>query len=185
MMRKIKQYMSEAVVWFLLKYYHPKCHRSIDTLPIYYWQKIHENGNLSYLMISKTIHIEVKEPRFIQKYLLSIVWRKMYDEMISRFGFSEEFLEVFRKEKEITIMKANMIIKNDMTKKTFIEIAEIELDGLMEQIDRFSGNITFDESIAMLSSHIGFRLNPYECTTAEYFGHMKAAKRNSKKSIQA
>ena len=181
-MRKIKEHISLAFLWLLVKFNNLKLYQSIDTLPIYYWHKIHESGNPAFLIIAENIHIERQMPGFFKMHILSHAWAKIYDEMIGRFGFSEEFLEVFRKEKEIAIMKGQMIISGDMTKKTFIEIAEIELGTIRANIDKFSGKVTFEEAKAFVESRMGFRINPFECSVAEYYGYLMTMKKMQKKT---
>lgn len=181
-MKKLKENIRAAFDWLLIKVYNLKTYQSIDTLPIFYWQKIHEGGNLSYLLRADSIHIQRKKPNFVKNYILIRIWIEIYDEMIARFGFSDEFLDLYRKDKEITILKAEMVISNDKTKQAFIKIAEIELDGIRENIDKFSGKITFDEAKGFMESQMGFRINPYECTVAEYYGYMMTMKKLNKKA---
>lgn len=120
---------------------------------------------------------------------MGLKWKTIYEECIERFGFSEEFLELHRKEKEIATMQAEMILSNDPTRELLITVEMREYESMKKQMEIYSGKVSFEEAKATLETELSIpRINPYECTVAEYYGYLKllrdkvkAKKQNNKK----
>ena len=108
----------------------------------------------------------------IKQYALSIVWRKLMDEYIERFGFSENFLEIVRKQKEILNLKVKRIVESDRSVNAFIKISEQELSELQQQ-DK-GGD--FWQSKAYIEKGMGIRINPLECSVAEFYSYFTVLK---------
>lgn len=153
---------------------------SIDTMPIFYWNKIQETGNLSYLIRSKSVHIEKKNVGRIQAVALKILWRKLLDEFIERFGFSDDFLEICRVQKEILNMKIQRASQNDKSVNIFIKIAEEKLIAL-QQTDNGSNFYELKGSL----DRAGFDIHPMETSTAEFFTHVKTLLTQAKQNGRA
>src|SRR3989337_1700891 len=135
MKRVYQKFVNSFCQWCARKFYKrysSNCYRSIDTLCIYNWNKIQESGNLAWLIRSENIHIEKKKVGKIRSMALGILWRKILDEFIERFGFSDSFLEIHNKEIEIGRMKVDRLVNNDKSLNAFIKIAEEQLASLMK-----------------------------------------------------
>lgn len=150
---------------------------SIDTLPVYYWNKVQESGNLSYLVRTKNVHIEKKKVGRIKSIALGILWRKLLDEFIERFGFSENFLEIARKQKEILRLKIQKATDEDKSVNVFIKIAEEELIAMQQSIQM--GN--FYELKGALD-RAGFYTEPMSTSVAEFYTHVQTLTKQVKQN---
>lgn len=148
-------------------------------LPIFYWNKIQETGNLSYLLKDGS-KADRPLPGRVRGFVLGLRWRKLMDEYVARFGFSENFLEICRKEKEILLYKAKRIANNDRTVNAFIKVAEKDLEELKK--DGTGGN--FWELKAYLEKN-GFRINPFETSVSEFYTSLKMLSKQFKKTASA
>lgn len=145
-------------------------------MPIMYWEKVHATGNFAYLEISDSIHIEKKMPTGMRKHALQIMWRQMIDQYIARFGFSESFLEIFRKEKEVVSLKLQRIANSDKTLNAFIGIAEAELSQIKEQ----SKSGSFDALLAAVDKFMGYSIDPMRCSVSKFYSYVAMMDRQNK-----
>ena len=97
----LSQYLKKR---FYKKYY-SKCYEGIYDLPILNWQMINDKKDLKYF-----IKEGEKLKGIFLDYFLRDLWEKTLDEFILKFGFSEHFLQIIRKKKEIANLKAEQII---------------------------------------------------------------------------
>lgn len=172
---RIKKYFKDRII----KYYSRNCYQSIDELCIFYWNRIQETGNLSYLIRSESVHIEKRKVGKLREAGLKKLWRKLLDEYILRFGFSDNFLEICRLQKEILNLKIQRGTKDDKTVNIFIKIAEEKLISL-QQIDKGSN---FYELKGALD-RAGFDIRPMETSVAEFFTHVQTLVTQSKANVR-
>lgn len=147
-------------------------------MPIFYWNQVHDTGNLSFLIRSKNPTINKKLPNLIKGYALAILWREILDEHLEKFGFSPGFLEIHRKQKEILRLKVDRIVNEDKSLNAFIKIAEDELSE-MEFVG--SKGTNFYEIKGILERE-GFRINPFETSTEEFYTHVQTMCKLAKKT---
>ena len=124
--------------------------------------------------------ISISYPNKIKWYALRIQWRKLLDEYIERFGFSENFLEIVRKQKEILQFKVKRIVESDRSVNAFIKISEQELSEL--QKDDKGGDFwqlkgTLDKA--------GFNIRPMETSVSEFYTHVKTLMNQNKRTSNA
>lgn len=178
---KIYQRYKEGFLQFLgglfFKTSSANCYSSIDELPIWYWNKIHEEKNLSYLKKSKQLLISMALPKRIEAASLAILWRKILAEYIDKFGFSEKHLDLMRKEKEILFYRIKRAVNGDRTMNAFVKIAEEEREAI--QSDMKGGN--FWEIKAVLNKS-GFDIDPYKTSVSEFYSCLKLLREQSKKT---
>lgn len=105
----------------------------------------------------------------IRAYALSIVWRKLLDEYIARFGFSENFLEIIRKEKEIAMHRVKRIVDSDRSVNAFIQICQQELT----ELQKAGQGGDFWQSKAFIEKGMGIKINPFECSVGEFYSYFK------------
>ena len=160
------------------KTYSRNCYQSIDTLPVWYWNKVHESGNLAYLIRTKQTYIEKKRVGLIRSYALRLVWRKLLDEYISEFGFCENFLDIIRKQKEIVMYRVNKIVNDDKSVNAFIKVCERELAELQKE----SQGGSFIETKSYIEKGMGFAINPFRCSVSEFYGYVKILSRQNKRT---
>jgi hypothetical protein len=103
--------------------------------------------------------------------LISEVWKKLYSQYINQFGFSEKFLEIIYKKREIALLKVDYITTSDKSLKVFIQIAEKELEEMN------GADVDFYESKSMLEKNLGFYIDIHKMTVAEYYSHFQVAKK--------
>jgi len=126
--------------------------------------KVHETGDYSYLLYKKKT-INAKEKLFLKK-----IWFQLYDEYIKMFGFSENFKNIFKKQKEIALLKVRKIVTGDKIYQTFIEIAEIEFQKLLKAN---SSNYDFFEMKAIMQKYLGFVIDVHKTSVSEYYSYIK------------
>ena len=144
-------------------------------MPIFYWNKIQETGNLSYLILTKSVHINKKKVSIAKEIVLKKTWKKLTEEYISRFGFGDEFLDIARKQKELIRLKVDRAISGDRSLNVFIKIIEDELLEL--QKPGTSGN--FWELKGALD-RAGFDIRPMETSVSEFFTHVRTLSKQNK-----
>lgn len=154
-----------------------RTYRSIDTLPIFNWWKVHQTGSFKYLLLDAN----APEPTGAKHQALSALWDRVYDEYIERFGFSEGFLRILNKRKEITNLRNEKMQTDDLSIQTFIDVAGEELKQLIADA---TGKTDFYESKADMERVLGFTLNPRIVTVAEFNSYISSIKKNPPHGIQ-
>lgn len=146
----------------------PNHYESIDALPIYNWWKVHEMGSFEYLLINRQELTDKQQRRFAD------VWKVLYNQYITRFGYTDQFLETMQKKKEIALLKVDLITSGDKSLKVFIQIAEKELEEMTgEDVDFYTGK-------SMLEKSLGFYIDIHRVSVAEYYSHFQVAKKVTK-----
>lgn len=151
-----------------------KVFRDIDEMPIYNWNKIHETGNLEYLLKDGC-----KADKY-EKMALLRRWKKMYEQFVSRFGFSDEFLSILELEKNIALLKIEKAERGDENIQTFIEIDEIKLQKKKAELSNVKSD--FFDIKAGVESSLGFHIDPKKCTVVEFYSYIKALKKKNVKN---
>lgn len=136
---------------------------SIDDMPIFNWYKIHESADLSYVCVKR------KKLNDKQIKIASECWTELYNDYISRFGFSESFLEVIEKQQEIALLMIQRAETGDESIETLIDIRTLELNK--KQGD--SPKIDFMEMKSSLEKSLGFRINIKDCSVNEFYSYLK------------
>lgn len=144
-------------------------------MPIFYWDRVQETGNLSYLIRTKNVHIGKKKVGFIKELALKKVWNDLTEEYISKFGFSEDYIEIARKQKELIRLKVDRAINGNKSANAFINIIEQELSEL--QKPRVSGNFW---KLKGALDRAGFDIRPMETCVTEFFTHVKTLMKQTK-----
>lgn len=149
-----------------------KCYTSIDELPVFYWRKINETNNLSFLIRSDIISLNKKQPSRINKIILSKLWEQLYNEYLKMFGFSESYLEIFKKINERETWRCRMIIEDNKSFKNFINICDVELDAMQKSN---SEGINFYEAKAFIESSIHIQIDEIKTSVAQFYTYIKLA----------
>jgi len=100
---------------------------------------------------------------------LAVQWRKLYDEFIAEFGFSESFLEIVRKQKQIAKLLVKKITTDDPTLETMIAICEMELADMQ----RIGNSVSFYQAKGMVEKEMGMKLDLHQCSVKEYYNYIK------------
>lgn len=151
-----------------------KVFRDIDEMPIYNWNKIHETGDLKYL-IKDGFKAESYEIRFLLKR-----WKKLYEQYVNRFGFSDYFLSILELEKNIALLKIEKAERGDENIQTFIEIDEIKLQKKKSELNSVKSD--FFDIKAVVESSLGFHIDTKKCTVVEFYSYVKTLKKKNAKN---
>lgn len=136
-------------------------YKSIETLPLWNWQKIHETNDLSYLGKSRNI-IDV--------------WLKISDEFVDEFGISDAYRAILELQKDIAILNIDMILDDDPSLQTFIDIKEHELRELLHAPTRQGSS-----PLTYLSKWMGGGvINPHLITVKEFYSHLREMEKDIK-----
>jgi hypothetical protein len=101
---------------------------SINDLPQWNWNKIHDTGNLAYLeKLDNYRNLQEKETEGLVE-----LWHLIYDDFLLEFGLSDNYREVLRKQKEIANLKLQYINTSDRHLLNLIEIEELELKSTFD-----------------------------------------------------
>lgn len=142
-----------------------KRYDSIDNLPMYNWKKIHDTGEHKWLFKAK-VEIEGNEE-------LAKSWANIYDEYLAEFGISKQFEEILNKKKQIAILKADYITKNDRVLLNFISVEENALESLYGTSEQ---GTSFRESLVHLEKMQGIKINTRKITVADYYNYLRSIK---------
>lgn len=154
-----------------------KTHRSIDTLPIFNWWKIHQNGELGYLFLK----VDTPNPKGLKMLAMQKLWERVYAEYITRFGVGEGFVRMLNKKKEIAALKVEKMLSGDMSIQTLIDVCVFELDRMMKEMGDKSD---FYESKAQMERMLGFTLDPRRVSVAEFYSYISTLKKAPRNGSQ-
>ena len=138
---------------------------SIHDTPIKVWFDIHETGDCR-LLLKEMCEVSSEEMSD-----LWMVWEKIYNEYIDKFGLSEEFLEDLNNQIEVANYKAEFIISGDRYYKTMIRVAE---DRIKMTKEDNSKPMDLEVILAKVSKYYGFKLSSKEISIVEYYSYLKA-----------
>ncbi len=138
----------------------PKTHETIDTLPIYNWNKLID-GELKY------IYIKPRPVKRRDEDKLNELWEDLYNDYFISYGLTDQFREQLDKKKRIALMQLDVILKGNRKLITHIEIAESELDETPR------AKIEFLETVVTLEKHFGFSIDVHTCSVAKYHSYIK------------
>lgn len=143
---------------------------SIEDMLIFNWWKIHETKDVSYLFKKEVDAKKYKKNITIEdNKFLSIRWQRLYNQYIQRYGFSEDFLEIIEKERQIALMKIEMFENEEYTMETAIEIEEYNLNKKKESKSKVKSD--FYKNKAVIEKNIGFRIDVKTCSVVEFISY--------------
>lgn len=144
--------------------------QNIDELPIYNWNKVHETGDLRFILLKNT-----SKP-FTKKQLLTATqkWTVIYEEYIAKFGFSEHFIDMLEIEKEIALLIIEKNETGDMSFQTGINLLNAKIERKIEEMPKGD----FFLLKAQMEKQLGFRINTRECSVMEFYSYLKSLQKN-------
>jgi len=147
------------------------CFTTIDELPIKIWFEIHKTGDYTTLIKGD---IPLTDKIFLQ---LVKIWDGIYDEFITRFGLTDEFMAELRAEIKLAHLQAEYIITGQPHYRTLIKIEKEKKRLLDEEIKE---PLDLELVLAKVSKFYGFKLAAKELTVAEYYAYINNALDNGK-----
>lgn len=138
------------------------------------WWRIHENRDLSYLLLTK---------RSLNKYeneFLSNKWKVLHDQYLKAFGLGETMEKLIEKERNLILMYEDKNVHGNRDVMTFIEIEEIEISEIRKKL--MGKESDFYQIKAQLESIVKFSIDIKKCSVKEYYSYFKMLeKQNDRK----
>lgn len=131
---------------------------------------------MSYLIRTDSVHIEKKKVSAVKLYALNKIWENIMTEYVERFGFSEQFIEIARKKKEILGHMVDMIVDGDKSRQAFIDMCNLELTEMTKD----SESAGFDEMKACVVKGMGVTIDPMRTTVSEFYSYVKLLEKQNK-----
>lgn len=145
---------------------------SIEDLPIWNWNKIHEKGDYTYLRLHRINSQNTKKEHAEMK----LIWENMFEEYVQHFGFSKNFLDQLEKRKQIAFYQLEFIETGDTSLQTLIEITQRELKSLQVT----DGKPAFWKTKALVEQLVRFQLDVKTTTVIEFYSHIEKLKQDGK-----
>ena len=101
-----------------------KIYRNIDTLPVWYWDKIQQTGDVRWLVQTDDIE-QIKETEQLYE-----IYDKIYTEYYDYFGISSDLKEYLNAQRSITLMELDIAVNNTKSKLSLLERKKIEFNTL-------------------------------------------------------
>lgn len=143
-----------------------KCHTTIDSIPVYNWWKIHDTKDLSYLYL-------VKKP-IVKSDIggLAVLWKRLYDEYLKRFGIGEKAVEIIEKQREVIQLIKQIGVDNDNDMLTYLDIAKQQLQTLEVKAEK-QGDFSHYEFKGRLERALKISIDPKKVSVEEYYSYLK------------
>lgn len=139
---------------------------SIHNLPQYYWNKVNETQDYKYLII--------KGAKMSNKINLKKVWDSIYEEYITEFGFSDNFLGYMKLKKAAGELMAKAYLTNNTS---LLSIANAKFKKAIAMIEGSKGSSILNTS-AHLTKFMGVPIRLKETTVAEFYSYLRLAQTN-------
>lgn len=142
-------------------------------MPVNTWIKIHETGDLGYLL-----H---KRPKKVSKELraaLIEMWHTLYDEYIHEYGLPQEYEEYLRKRRYIAILKIKRMETGERVYNTFIRAAEADLKKTMTADKQGS----FIDIIIAIEKYIHSTIDIDTLTVYKFYGYLRSIKQAAQRN---
>lgn len=103
-----------------------------------------------------------------------LIFDTLYSDFIRTFGVSDSYKTYLDKVVEIRIAEIDMILFDDPSMETFIDIMKVELEDIKMS---GSGGTYMDTAIAV-EKNMGFKLNTKEVSVFEYYSYIKSLEKS-------
>lgn len=131
---------------------------SIDTMPIYNWNKIVETGDLKWLFVDGG-RVSLKSVQ---------VWYDLQDQYFKEFGVDEGFKRQLRLMKEVVLLNDQYIQSGDRFVLNLIDIAEADLKGLKKE-----NNVRFYDLLDKVMTVKKMYIDPKKYTVIQWYYALK------------
>ena len=146
-------------------------------MPIWNWNKIHETGDLKYLLIAddyKDIEGQNTEEN-------SDLWMELYQQYIDEFGVHADYERLIKKKQQLTARIAEYIATGDRFKLNKIHITELEIKSMTDDKEPQK----FHEVITTLDEFFNRDIDPKVLTVKKYYSYIKRIESKAKAHGQA
>jgi hypothetical protein len=147
-----------------LKKYSNKAYISIDFMPIYYWQKITETGDLTLLQKNGKLKNSILED----------IWMNLNNQYFKEFGISSDYQSYLNKSKELVVKECELALGGNPFLKTEIKIIKADIDMLKQTTSE-----TFSEILVLLEKFFGFPIDEFKCSVKKYYCYLRTASKKN------
>ena len=140
----------------------------LNTLPIANWWKINSTDNYAYLL---RVNRDVSEREYT---ILEGKYDDLMEDYIVRYGMNDQLNDVLEKQREIALMRIDLILKNDPSLQTLIEVAEIELNELVKSQEGMS----YQTLKAIIDKVMGFQINENTTSVVQFQSYIELTKQH-------
>lgn len=144
-------------------------YESIEDLILRIWWKIHETGDVTLLLKDKT--------KITDKVIAycSDMWDTIRNQHMDKFGITSSYKEYLNQIYKVATLKADLALSQNRMLKTFLKLAELELESLT------SGKVPNEyKHKAMIQNAIGRHIDPNKETVVEYYSEIQLLEERSK-----
>lgn len=142
--------------------FRPVLYKSIDTLVMNKWWKIHQTGDLSHL-IEGDYHVNKELVDNCEE-----AWHAIKDEHTEIFGMPQQYKDYLNKVWEVTTAKLQFALSQDSWDGFQLKLRNLELEGMT--IGKSDNPLRVK---AIIENAKGFRIDGDIVTVSEYFTDIK------------
>lgn len=150
-------------------------YRDIDELPLYNYSKIIDTNELGYLIVDSSPY-NLKKLDKKELFELSEVWKNINCQIIDYIGISDDMRQVLRIEKDISLLRLQMIETGDRSIDTIINLKELELNQIRPKEKK-----SIEESIVLLEIFLKMPINSKNTSVKRYYGYIDYILKNGRK----
>ena len=144
-------------------------YESIEDLILRIWWKIHETGDVTLLLKDKT---EITDKVIAY---CSDMWDTIRNQHMDKFGITSSYKEYLNQIYKVATLKADLALSQNRMLKTFLKLAELELESLT------IGKVPNEyKHKAMIQNAIGRHIDPNKETVVEYYSEIQLLEERSK-----
>tara|TARA_R110000803_G_C11851073_1_gene305882 strand:- start:235 stop:711 length:477 start_codon:yes stop_codon:yes gene_type:complete len=149
------------MLWKQRKYYHS----SVDTLPMWNWQKMNETRDFGYLN-GEAKHIEDETIESVAYF------NAIYTTFIHYVGLGYDYNKLLSLKRLYLIKRSEYLETNDMQSKMKSKLLAIDIeDKEREMQDKAQGKES--ETTIIIEKNLGYKLNLKEITVSEYYDYVQ------------
>lgn len=152
-------------------------YKSIEVMPIWNWNKIHETGDLKYLIIAESY----KDIADQNNEETAALWIDLYQQYIDEFGVNDNYKRYMQKKQQLNAKINEYIQSGDKFKLNKINILEIDIKGMVDEKEPQK----FGEVVAGVEKFFGFQIDPKVLTVEKYYNYLKYIESNVRAHGQA
>ncbi len=140
----------------------------LNTLPIANWWKINSTNNYAYLL---RVNRDVSEREYT---ILEGKYDDLMEDYIVRYGMNDQLNDVLEIVNVNTTISFDLILKNDPSLQTLIEVAEIELNELVKSQEGMS----YQTLKAIIDKVMGFQINENTTSVVQFQSYIELTKQH-------
>lgn len=148
-----------------------KIYNHIDNFPLHNYIQISETNDLRYLLVLPD-YFELPEIDKKTDNKLNEIWENINDEIIEYTGIPNDFKEILKVKKAIALMKVKLMMTNDRSLETLIELKERELINIFPKQKQ-----DINESIIALELILKLQIDIYKTSVKKYFSYISFLKK--------